>query len=214
MKPRYAIKADAKELIKTNNVWITIGLIPTILSVLVLTNQFSNNSNLTLLTTPLSILLSFFEVGIMLYIYDIINGRKEIQPGFTNQLKDIINSITTKSFVVYLLISLYTILWVLIPLVGFIIAIIKGYAYNLSIYIAKDNDQLGYNETITKSRVSMDGNKLDRFMLTLSFIPWLLLSLVTMGLANIYVTPYMLASDAIFANEVLEEKKRSLRCHS
>ena len=214
MKPRYAIKADAKELIKTNNVWITRGLIPTILSVLVLTNQFSNNSNLTLLTTPLSILLSFFEVGIMLYIYDIINGRKEIQPGFTNQLKDIINSITTKSFVVYLLISLYTILWVLIPLVGFIIAIIKGYAYNLSIYIAKDNDQLGYNETITKSRVSMDGNKLDRFMLTLSFIPWLLLSLVTMGLANIYVTPYMLASDAIFANEVLEEKKRSLRCHS
>lgn len=208
MKPRYAIKADAKELIKTNNVWITIGLIPTILSVLVLTNQFSNNGNLTLLTTPLSILLSFFEVGVMLYIYDVINGRKEIQTGFTNQLKDIINSITTKSFVVYLLISLYTILWVLIPLVGFIIAIIKGYAYNLSIYIAKDNEQLGYNEIITNSRVRMDGNKLDRFMLTLSFIPWLLLSLVTMGLANIYVTPYMLAADAIFANEVLEKKGR------
>lgn len=204
MKPRYAIKADAKELIKTNNVWITIGLIPTILSVLVLTNQFSNNGNLT----PLSILLSFFEVGVMLYIYDVINGRKEIQTGFTNQLKDIINSITTKSFVVYLLISLYTILWVLIPLVGFIIAIIKGYAYNLSIYIAKDNEQLGYNEIITNSRVRMDGNKLDRFMLTLSFIPWLLLSLVTMGLANIYVTPYMLAADAIFANEVLEKKGR------
>lgn len=206
MKPRYAIKADAKELIKNNNVWITIGLIPTILSILVLTNQFSNNTNLTLLTTPLSILLSFFEVGVMLYIYDVINGRKEIQPGFTNQLKDIINSITTKSFVVYLLVSLYTILWVLIPLVGFIIAIIKGYAYNLSIYIAKDNEQLGYNEIITNSRVRMDGNKLDRFMLTLSFIPWLLLSLVTMGLANIYVTPYMLAADAIFANEVLENK--------
>lgn len=207
MKPRYAIKADAKELIKTNNVWITIGLIPTILSVLVLTNQFSDNSNLTLLTAPLSILLSFFEVGVMLYIYDVINGRKEIQPGFTNQLKDIINSITTKSFVVYLLVGLYTILWVIIPLVGFIIAIIKGYAYNLAIYIAKDNDQLGYNEIITKSRISMDGNKLDRFMLTLSFIPWLLISFVTIGLANIYVTPYMLASDAIFAKEVLEEKK-------
>lgn len=206
MKPRYAIKADAKELIKNNNVWITIGLIPTILSVLVLTNQFSNNTNLTLLTTPLSILLSFFEVGVMLYVYDVINGRKEIQPGFTNQLKDIINSITTKSFVVYLLVSLYTILWVLIPIVGFIIAIIKGYAYNLSIYIAKDNEQLGYNKIITNSRVRMDCNKLDRFMLTLSFIPWLLLSLVTMGLANIYVTPYMLAADAIFANEVLENK--------
>jgi len=52
----------------------------------------------------------------------------------------------------------------------------------------------------------MDGKKQDRFMLSLSFIPWILLSLITMGLANIYVIPYMLAADAIYAKEVIKNQ--------
>ena len=142
----------------------------------------------------------------MLYVYDVINERKEISNGFTNQIKDIINSITQKSFIVYLLVTLYTILWALIPLAGIFIAIVKGYAYGLSIYLAKDNDQIGYNDAITNSRRLMDGKKQNRFMLSLSFIPWILLSLITMGLANIYVIPYMLAADAIYANEVIKNQ--------
>ena len=206
MKSRFEIKANAEQLIKTNNVWITIGLIPTLISMLTITTQFSENTTFNHLSLPLSILVSFFEVGSMLYIYDIINERKEISNGFTNQIKDIINSITQKSFIVYLLVSLYTVLWALIPLAGIIIAIIKGYAYGLAIYLAKDNDQIGYNDAITNSRRLMDGKKQDRFILSLSFIPWILLSLITMGLANIYVIPYMLAADAIYAKEVIKNQ--------
>ena len=142
----------------------------------------------------------------MLYVYDIINERKDNPQGFTNQFKEIINSINQKSFIVYLLVSLYTVLWALIPLAGIIIAIIKGYAYGLAIYLSKDNDQIGYNDAITNSRRLMDGKKQDRFMLSLSFIPWILLSFITMGLANIYVIPYMLAADAIYANEVIKNQ--------
>lgn len=206
MKQRFEIKANAEQLIKTNNLWITVGLIPTLASLLTITTQFSENTTVTQFSLPLSILVSFFEVGSMLYIYDIINERKEIQQGFTNQFKDIINSINQKSFIVYLLVSLYTVLWALIPLAGIFIAIVKGYAYGLSIYLAKDNDQLSYNDTITKSRTLMNGKKQDRFILSLSFIPWMLLSLVTFGLANIYVIPYMLAADAIYANEVIKNQ--------
>ena len=206
MKSRFEIKTNAEQLIKTNNLWITIGLIPTIISLLTITTQFSENNTIIQFSLPLSILVSLFEIGSMLYVYDVINERKEISNGFTNQIKDIINSITQKSFIVYLLVSLYTILWALIPLAGIIIAIIKGYAYGLSIYLAKDNDQIGYNDTITKSRTLMNGKKRDRFMLSLSFIPWILLSFITMGLANIYVIPYMLAADAIYANEVIKNK--------
>lgn len=206
MKSRFEIKANAEQLIKTNNLWITVGLIPTLASLLTVTTQFSDNTTLTQFSLPLSILVSFFEVGSMLYVYDIINERKEISNGFTNQIKDIINSITQKSFIVYLLVSLYTVLWALIPLAGIFIAIIKGYAYGLAIYLAKDNDQLGYNDAITNSRRLMDGKKQDRFMLSLSFIPWILLSLITMGLANIYVIPYMLATDAIYANDVIKNQ--------
>ena len=206
MKSRFEIKTNAEQLIKTNNLWITIGLIPTIISLLTITTQFSENNTIIQFSLPLSILVSLFEIGSMLYVYDVINERKEISNGFTNQIKDIINSITQKSFIVYLLVSLYTILWALIPLAGIIIAIIKGYAYGLSIYLAKDNDQIGYNDTITKSRTLMNGKKRDRFMLSLSFIPWILLSFITMGLANIYVIPYMLAADAIYANKVIKNK--------
>ena len=206
MKSRFEIKANAEQLIKTNNLWITVGLIPTIASLLVVTNQIGENMTLNQLNIPLSIVISFFEVGSMLYIYDIVNERKEIPQGFKNQFKEIINSITQKSFIVYLLVSLYTVLWALIPLAGIFIAIVKGYAYGLSIYLSKDNDQIGYNDAITNSRRLMDGKKQDRFMLSLSFIPWILLSLITMGLANIYVIPYMLATDAIYANEVIKNQ--------
>jgi integral membrane protein len=206
MKSRFEIKTNAEQLVKTNNLWITVGLIPTIISLLTITTQFSENNTIIQFSLPLSILVSLFEIGSMLYIYDVINKRKEISNGFTNQIKDIINSITQKSFIVYLLVSLYTVLWILIPLAGIILAIIKGYAYGLAIYLAKDNDQIGYNDAITNSRRLMDGKKQDRFMLSLSFIPWILLSFITMGLANIYVIPYMLAADAIYANEVIKNK--------
>lgn len=206
MKSRFEIKANAEQLIKTNNLWITIGLIPTLVSLLTITVQFGENTTINQLSLPLSILVSFFEVGSMLYVYDIINERKETSNGFTNQIKDIINSITQKSFIVYLLVTLYTILWAIIPLAGIFIAIVKGYAYGLAIYLSKDNDQMGYNDAITNSRRLMDGKKQDRFMLSLSFIPWILLSFITMGLANIYVIPYMLAADAIYANEVIKNQ--------
>lgn len=206
MKSRFEIKTDAEQLIKTNNLWITVGLIPTLIIMSTITTQFSENTTFNQLSLPLSILVSFFEVGSMLYVYDVINERKEISNGFTNQIKDIINSITQKSFIVYLLVTLYTILWALIPLAGIFITIVKGYAYGLSIYLAKDNDQLSYNDAITKSRTLMNGKKQDRFILSLSFIPWMLLSLVTFGLANIYVIPYMLAADAIYANEVIKNQ--------
>ena len=206
MKSRFEIKANAEQLIKTNNLWITIGLIPTLISMLTITTQFSENTTFNQLSLPLSILVSFFEVGSMLYVYDVINERKEISNGFTNQIKDIINSITQKSFIVYLLVTLYTILWAIIPLAGIFIAIVKGYAYGLSIYLSKDNEQLGYNDAITKSRSLMNGKKQDRFILSLSFIPWILLSLVTFGLANIYVIPYMLAADAVYANEIIKNQ--------
>ena len=110
MKQRFEIKTEAEQLIKTNNLWLSVGLIPTIASLLVVTNQVGENMTLNQLNIPLSIVISFFEVGSMLYIYDIINERKDIPQGFKNQFKEIINSITQKSFIVYLLVTLYTIL--------------------------------------------------------------------------------------------------------
>ena len=54
MKSRFEIKANAEQLIKTNNLWITVGLIPTIASLLVVTNQVGENMTLNQLNIPLS----------------------------------------------------------------------------------------------------------------------------------------------------------------
>ena len=46
-------------------------------------------------------------------------------------------------------------------------------------------------EAINESKRMMDGHKWELFVLMLSFIPWFLLMFITLGLAGIYVAPYM-----------------------
>ena len=46
-------------------------------------------------------------------------------------------------------------------------------------------------EAIRESKEIMNGHKMDFFVLSLSFIPWILLVYVTLGIASIYVMPYM-----------------------
>ena len=53
----------------------------------------------------------------------------------------------------------------------------------------------------------MNGYKGDWFVQHLSFIGWTLLVCITGGLAAVYVSPYMIAADVLYANEVLEDKK-------
>ena len=212
MKVRYQIKEDAKELIKTNNLWLTIGLIQTILEIFTISVYFNhsplfhNDSSGFAYTIP-SLLSALFQLCVILYLQRVIKNEINIRRGFMNQLNDIISSLTLNTFLTDLISNLFLIAWALIPFAGIVISIVKSYSYGLAIYIAnnqKDNDYTAY---ITNSRFKMDGYKFTWFKQHLSFIPWLILTIITGGLANIYVYPYMTAADVIFANQVLEEKK-------
>lgn len=212
MKARYQIKEDAKELIKTNNLWLTIGLVQTFLSIITLSiyitsNPFNNNGSFGFVYTIPSLLSALFQLCVQLYLQRVVEGERDIRHGFINQLNDIFGSLTLRTFLTDLISNLFLIAWALIPLAGIFISIVKNYSYGLSIYIAnnqKDNDYTAY---ITNSRYKMDGHKMDWFIQHLRFIPWTLVTIITGGLANLYVYPYMTAADVIFANQVLEEKK-------
>ena len=209
MKARYQIKEDAKELIKTNNLWLTIGLIQTILGILTISVYLNDTKNLAVILP--SALSALFEICVSVYLLDVIQENKDIRSGFMNQATDIINSLKTKSLISYLISNVYTFLWALIPFAGIILVFIKSYSYGLNIYIANINDNnsnLTANDCITKSKYKMIGHKMTWFIQHLSFIPWTLLAIITGGLANIYVYPYMTAADVIFANQVLEENKK------
>ena len=96
---------------------------------------------------------------------------------------------------VYLLISLWTLLFV-IP------GIIKTFSYAMTPYILDENPELGPSEAIHRSRLMMKGHKFDLFWLWLSFIGWGFLNLFTAGIGSLWLMPYMYTSTAAFYQEV------------
>lgn len=77
-------------------------------------------------------------------------------------------------------------------IVGFIALILIEYMLVMSLYLAMDDEYVGNAWDCIKTSVSMmNGHKFEYFVLCLSFVPWVLLSCVTCGLALIYVLPYM-----------------------
>ena len=65
-----------------------------------------------------------------------------------------------------------------------------------------ENPKMTAGEAQAKSMKIMEGHKWDYFILQLSFIPWHLLSIVTFGIAEIYVTPYVSTTNAAFYKKI------------
>lgn len=90
--------------------------------------------------------------------------------------------------------DLFTTLWSLLLVVP---GIVKHYEYLMVPYIIAENPAMDYKETFQISKQMMDGEKMEAFIMDLSFLGWYLLSAVTCGLLAIfYVNPYVQASFA------------------
>lgn len=90
--------------------------------------------------------------------------------------------------------DLFTALWSLLLVVP---GIVKHYEYLMVPYIIAENPAMDYKEAFQISKQMMDGEKMEAFIMDLSFLGWYLLSAVTCGLLAIfYVKPYVQASFA------------------
>lgn len=90
--------------------------------------------------------------------------------------------------------DLFTVLWSLLLVVP---GIVKHYEYLMVPYIIAENPAMDYKEAFQISKQMMDGEKMEAFIMDLSFLGWYLLSAVTCGLLAIfYVNPYVQASFA------------------
>mgnify|MGYP000276247748 FL=1 len=90
--------------------------------------------------------------------------------------------------------DLFTALWSLLLVVP---GIVKHYEYLMVPYIIAENPAMDYKEAFQISKQMMDGEKMEAFIMDLSFFGWYLLSAVTCGLLAIfYVNPYVQASFA------------------
>jgi uncharacterized membrane protein len=95
----------------------------------------------------------------------------------------------------FLRLTIFTWLWSLLFVIP---GIIKGISYSQMFYILADNKDISAGDAQKKSMEMMEGYKADYFVLGLSFIPWILLTCITFGIAAIYVGPYMNATFALY----------------
>ena len=100
------------------------------------------------------------------------------------------------------LMGLFVNLWSLLLIVP---GLIKAYAYALTPYILIDNPDLSANQAINLSRKMMKGHKLDLFCLGLTFIGWVILSILTFGIGVLWLVPYMTSATSVFYLDVKAE---------
>lgn len=126
-----------------------------------------------------------------------INLTKGIVPQLGDGFKEI--SRWLPAFILNIAINVFVFLWSLLLVVP---GIIKSFSYSMSYYILAENPDMTAKQSLNESKRIMDGHKMDYFMLMLSFIPWIILGVITCGLAFLYVIPYVSTATANFYNEI------------
>lgn len=100
------------------------------------------------------------------------------------------------------LMMLYVMLWSILLIVpGFIM----GLAYSMTPYILKDCPELSAHQAIKLSRKMMKGHKWEYFWLQLSFIGWIILGFLTLGIGYLWLMPYMLTTNAAFYQKIKKQ---------
>ena len=99
------------------------------------------------------------------------------------------------SFFLFFFVALFAGLWMMLLVIP---GIVKLLAYDMAFYIMHDNPGMGPLEALRKSKTMMMGHKWRYFKLHLSFLGWLLLSMLTFGIGLLWLIPYIYLSTANF----------------
>ena len=102
-----------------------------------------------------------------------------------------------------LLVSLCVFLWSLLFIIP---GIIKAFSYAMIPLVLVDNPELSCREAMKRSQELMRGNKWRYFCLVLSFIGWILLGLLTLGIGYFWLFPYIYTTIGAFYNDLKVQK--------
>lgn len=81
--------------------------------------------------------------------------------------------------------------------------IIKQLSYFLAPFILSDNPQMTAREALSESKRLMKGRKGRLFYIELSFIVWILIGVITVGIGLLWIIPYMTATFSAFYDDAL-----------
>lgn len=152
--------------------------------------------------------LSIFVLGPLSYGYYVsfLNSKRT---GEVVRIENLFDGFKdyARVFLTNLLQSIYIVLWTLLLIVP---GIIKSISFSQTFFVLKDNPELKNNAAIERSMAMMEGHKMEYFCLILSFIGWLLLGILTLGIGLLWVNPYIATATAHFYEYVKEDYERRI----
>ena len=206
---RQQVKEQAKQIMK-RNYWkmFVVTLIAGILSTDYVTviQEVQGFVPDVVLPSMFSSILSFLSMGsIVGYLFSIFIGNVivvgksryfiknhdvnpelgEIFKGFKGNYLNVVK--------IMFLMDLKTLLWLLLFIIpGFV----KAYEYSMIPYLLAENPNLSASQAFSLSKQMTTGQKMDLFVLDLSFLGWIILGLICCGIGILFVLPYPQATRA------------------
>ena len=107
------------------------------------------------------------------------------------------------TFMLGLMSSLFIFLWTLLFIIP---GIVKAYSYSMAFYIKNDHPEYNWKQCLNESKRMMKGNKGKLFCLHLSFIGWIIVGALCLGIGILWVWPYIYVSTVEFYNELLAKE--------
>ncbi|MFD1124692.1 DUF975 family protein [Lentilactobacillus raoultii] len=210
---RVALKEDAKSILNSHFSFYFLLFLPAFILELISGVVFGYNAHpypepsdgASLL---ISWLTSVLLVGVYFVCLDAIREKLTYDQPLQKSLFVFSNG---DYFVGALLLSIiqyiFIVLWMILLIIP---GIVKAMAYSQTFFIYRDaidqGEHIPYTEAITRSRRLMVGHKWEYFVMSLSFLGWALVVMVTAGIAAIWVQPYMSLSFANYYNELVRQE--------
>ena len=200
MRTRVELKVEAKAQLEGKRgkgalivlLMFLIGLIPSIIGLFI-----ESDSIYIALDIVFQIYISLLGIGCFLF-YLSVRRNKEVSvnmlfSGYEYYLK---------GFLVILLVKIINIIGCILLIIP---SIIFSFMYSQALYIYIENPEMGVIECLRTSRLAMKGHKIELFVLNLSFIGWILLSVLTLGILSLYVTPYIKTTLVNYYTDLMED---------
>ena len=204
MKTPYEYRAQAREALQ--NRWgeaAIVSLIILLAALIIATPSFIAEWAGSI-TTLLSVLVLPLQYAYYISLLERTRGNEEELTHYTFQYTINHAYANTRLLVAGLFIMLISMVAAIFTLgIG---AIVVKYMYSMVPYLLHDYPELTPREAMKISREMMSGQKWELFVLDLTFIGWILLSIITFGVGMIFVEPYMSTARAAFYEDLKSEK--------
>ena len=103
-----------------------------------------------------------------------------------------------------------TIIVITLYIATLIYSVSRSFLYVLAYFIGYDKPELSSKECVKKSEELMTGNRGSYFLLQLSFIGWAILSVLSLGIGMLWLTPYIAIAEVCFYERIVKPSVKKI----